>query len=141
MTSNIIQTLQTAIGPMILISAIGLLLLTMTNRLGRTIDRARHLATIEPGDGIALDGQLPVLFHRARILRRAILWATASALCGALLIIGIFISALLGVFPPWLIVPLFSGAMVSLIVSLIFFMSDINLSLRALKVEIETRRN
>ena len=36
-----IPTLQTAIGPVILISGVALLLLTMTNRLGRAIDRAR----------------------------------------------------------------------------------------------------
>ena len=35
--------LQVAIGPVILISGVGLLLLTLTNRYGRTIDRARHI--------------------------------------------------------------------------------------------------
>jgi len=41
---ELIPVLQTAIGPVILISGIGLLLLTMTNRLGRVIDRARGLS-------------------------------------------------------------------------------------------------
>ena len=40
---QIIPELRDAIGPVILISGVGLLLLTMTNRLGRTIDRARQL--------------------------------------------------------------------------------------------------
>ena len=40
---ELIPVLQVAIGPVILISGVGLLLLTMTNRYGRTIDRARHL--------------------------------------------------------------------------------------------------
>jgi hypothetical protein len=35
--------LQTAIGPVILISGVGLLLFSMTNRSGRVIDRARLL--------------------------------------------------------------------------------------------------
>jgi hypothetical protein len=39
---QIIPELQDAIGPVILISGVGLLLLTMTNRLGRAIDRARQ---------------------------------------------------------------------------------------------------
>ena len=37
-TIAIVPILQTAIGPVILISGVGLLLLTMTNRLARTID-------------------------------------------------------------------------------------------------------
>ncbi len=41
--NEIVPVLQVAIGPVILISGVGLLLLTMTNRLGRAIDRARQL--------------------------------------------------------------------------------------------------
>ena len=40
---QIVPELRDAIGPVILISGVGLLLLTMTNRLGRAIDRARLL--------------------------------------------------------------------------------------------------
>ena len=40
---QIIPELRDAIGPVILFPASGLLLLTMTNRLGRAIDRARQL--------------------------------------------------------------------------------------------------
>ena len=47
LVAQMIPVLQTAIGPMILISGLGLILLTMTNRLGRTIDRVRIL-TAEP---------------------------------------------------------------------------------------------
>ena len=39
---QIIPELRDAIGPVILISGVGRLLLTMTNRLGRAIDRARR---------------------------------------------------------------------------------------------------
>ena len=41
---DLIPVLQVAIGPVILISGVGLLLLSMTNRFGRVIDRARSLA-------------------------------------------------------------------------------------------------
>ena len=41
--ANLIPSLQLSIGPVILISGIGLILLSMTNRFGRVIDRARHL--------------------------------------------------------------------------------------------------
>ncbi len=40
---ELIPVLQVAIGPVILISGVGLLLLSMTNRLSRVIERARNL--------------------------------------------------------------------------------------------------
>ena len=39
--ADLLPILQTAIGPVILVSGVGLLILSMTNRLGRAIDRAR----------------------------------------------------------------------------------------------------
>ena len=41
---DLVPILQMAVGPVILISGVGLLLLSMTNRLGRVIDRSRLLA-------------------------------------------------------------------------------------------------
>jgi hypothetical protein len=41
--SDLIPILQVSIGPVILISGVGLLLLTLTNRLGRIVDRSRIL--------------------------------------------------------------------------------------------------
>lgn len=41
--NELIPVLQSALGPLILISGIGLLLLIMTKCLGRAIDRARLL--------------------------------------------------------------------------------------------------
>jgi CHASE3 domain sensor protein len=40
---ELIPVLQVAIGPVILISGVSLLMLTLTNRYGRTIDRARQI--------------------------------------------------------------------------------------------------
>jgi hypothetical protein len=81
---DLIPTLQTAIGPVILISGVALLLLTMTNRLGRAIDRARligaGLAEAEPPARTALEAQLRILWRRARLIRSAIALATISAL-------------------------------------------------------------
>jgi hypothetical protein len=63
---QLIPVLQTAIGPVILISGVGLLLLTMTNRLGRAIDRARILAgEIQNADDVKrvkIAGQLQILW-------------------------------------------------------------------------------
>jgi Protein of unknown function (DUF2721) len=136
---NLIPTLQVAVGPVILISGVGLLLLSMTNRLGRLIDRARQLAEAHrcgtEADQARLKGQLEILWARARWVRASIVWASAAALLAALLVIILFLSTLL----QWPLAPvlviLFGGCMVAIIGALVYFIRDINLSLKALQLE------
>jgi len=138
---DLIPVLQVAVGPVILISGVGLLLLTMTNRLGRAIDRTRALAEkfilADEGARPRLREQLRVLWGRAKNLRLAITLAAASALCSGLLVIFIFVAALWGYGNGWFIVMLFVAALASLIISLILFIHDINQSLAALGVELD----
>lgn len=133
---ELVSILQTAIGPVILISGVGLLLLTMTNRLGRTIDRARILSAHTAKEQQRTRSQLSILWRRARILRLSIMLASTSALCAALLVIFLFLRALMNVDYAWLVCGLFIGSMVSLIGSLSLFLRDINHSLAALKLEL-----
>src|SRR4051794_25099430 len=97
---QLFPVLQLAVGPVILISGIGLLLLSMTNRFGRTVDRARVLAadlrsTTTDDDRTRCQRQIDILARRAGLLRRAITLASISILFAALLIGTIFIAALL----------------------------------------------
>ena len=138
--AQLIPVLQTAIGPVILISGIGLLLLTMTNRLGRAIDRARILVgslqnTTEAKEEKTV-AQLRILWGRARMIRLAIALASFSALTAAILIIVLFSTALWQIGSAGVIVALFMVCMVSLIGSLVIFIRDINQSLAALKLEL-----
>jgi hypothetical protein len=141
LVTQLVPVLQTAIGPVILISGIGLLLLTMTNRLGRAIDRARILVGTLPNttdtrrDKIA--AQLQILWRRARLIRLAIALASVSALAAAILIIVLFLTALWQIETSWIIVILFIVCMMCLIGSLALFIHDINQSLAALKLELE----
>lgn len=128
-----------AVGPVILISGVGLLLLSMTNRLGRVIDRARILYRELRMEGHVdrerIQAQLEILHWRAILMRRAIVLASLSVLLAAFLIISLFLTALLHVDAAWLILLLFTGCLVALIASLIVSMRDINQSLRALELE------
>ncbi len=141
LVTQLVPVLQTAIGPVILISGVGLLLLTMTNRLGRAIDRARILVGTLPNttetrrDKIA--AQLHILWRRARLIRLAIALASVSALAAAILIIVLFLTALWQIETSWIIVILFIVCMLCLIGSLALFIHDINQSLAALKLELE----
>lgn len=137
---ELIPVIQTAVGPVILISGVGLLLLSMTNRFGRVVDRSRILARELPAavapDREHLATQLAVLYRRAKIIRLAIILATASVLLAGLLIMALFLAALLHVEAAILVTLCFIFCMASLIASLVVFLVDLHVSLTALRVEL-----
>lgn len=140
--SELVPILQTAIGPVILISGIGMLLLTMTNRLGRVIDRSRMLSSElkrHPDAQLPINAQLKILAYRATLVQRAITLATVSVLLAAILIITLFFTALFRLEDAWLISLLFIGCMLSLIGSITAFIRDVNQSLVALRMELENK--
>jgi hypothetical protein len=148
--SELIPVIQMAVGPVILISGVGLLLLSMTNRFARVIDRSRALAaalrdlpqnnahattqTTASRERLAL--QLQMLRRRANLLRTSITLATISVLLAALLVITIFITALLQSDSALAVIIFFLACMFLLILSLIFFLQDLNLSLEAMKLDV-----
>lgn len=138
--SQIVPVLQVAIGPVILISGVGLLLLTLTNRLGRAIDRARQLKAELPKrtepDREQVVAQVAILYRRARLIRLSITLAALSALLASALIIILFLAALLRWEEGLLVSLLFMACMTALFASLVAFIGDINLSLQALKLEL-----
>jgi hypothetical protein len=137
--TELIPTLQLSISPVILISGVGLIMLSMTNRYGRVIDRVRSLNRDLPGATeevrACVLAQLKILSVRAHLVRAAIALAGLSVLLAALLIISLFLGVLFRIPVAEAIVTQFILCMLSLILSLILFISDINLSLKALWLE------
>lgn len=137
--AELVPILQLAIGPVILISGVGLLLLSMTNRFGRVLDRSRALAEAlrrnPEQDRERVCGQLQILSRRARLIRLAITLAALSVLLAAVLVIAMFVIALLHLESSVIVIGLFAGCLISLIGSLGVFIRDINLSLAALELE------
>jgi hypothetical protein len=139
--AELVPVLQIAIGPVILISGVGLLLLSMTNRLGRAIDRARILrgewSIAEPLVQKRLTAQLHILWRRADIIRQSIFLASLSLLLAACLIITLFGEALMRWDAVGVLIILFVGCLSALIGSLVLFIWDVNQSLAALRLELE----
>jgi hypothetical protein len=137
--TDLIPTLQLAIGPVILISGVGLILLSMTNRFGRIIDRSRilteDLRRAPRATRPKILEQLKILASRAITVRSAISLAAISVLLAAILIITLFVGALLDLAMAALIVGLFILCMLSLIVALLLFIADMRLSLKAFWLE------
>lgn len=138
--SQLIPILQVAIGPVVLVSGVGLLILSLTNRLGRVIDRGRSLSRelpeIPERNRSRITSQLKILSQRADLLQHAIIFATFCVLFAAVLVITLFFTAALQIEDAWLIGLLFIGAMGSLILSLIAFIQELNQSLIAFRLDI-----
>jgi hypothetical protein len=138
---QIIPELRDAVGPVILISGVGLLLLTMTNRLGRCIDRARSLKReldkLPGGERGAAEAQIQIIYRRAKIIRVAILFSVTSALLAALLVMLLFLAAWFQFHVAVLAGIIFIACLGSLCASLVAFILDINIALQALRLELE----
>ncbi len=138
--SDIVQVLQTAVTPVVLISGVGLLLLTMTNRFGRLTDRTRQLASLvknsQGSEQESFRAQLRILSQRGKLLRRSIAEAGVCVLFAALLIITLFITTLAHTTLEWLDSTFFVLSLVFLILSLVDFIRDVYRALEAIALEV-----
>jgi hypothetical protein len=137
---QLVPVLQLAIGPVILISGVGLLLLSLTNRMGRLIDRSRllhreRIAAADPARRGSVDAQIAIIDRRAGMLRRAITLTGVTVLLVSVLILVLFLAALLHLELGWLIVMLFAGAIFALIAGMVEFLREIRASLDAMRLE------
>lgn len=137
----LIQILQTAISPVTLISGVGLLVLSMTNRFARTTDRARELARTarheSPDLAANLHVQIRILYRRSRILLYAISLALTSVFFISLVIVSLFVGSVLNLDQHIWIGMLFTLSLLSLAASLALFIHDMTLALQALKLELK----
>lgn len=138
--AEFIPVLQMAVGPVVLISGVGLLLGSLTNRLGRVVDRGRILAGELRGAPESIRPhtaeQLKILVRRARLLKRSIVFAVLCVLLVAILIIALFIIAAMKIEAVWLIGVLFVATLGALVVSLVTFLQELNLALRVFHLDI-----
>lgn len=133
--------LQTSISPIALISGVGLLLLSMTNRLSRVIDRSRsltaHLRDADDEGTAQRDRvQLRVLARRARLLWASITAVMVTVICACTMVLLLTAMTFLRVNLRLAVVTLFFVALLALLVSALVFFGDVLLSLRALRAEI-----
>lgn len=139
--NSLLSGIQLAITPVILISGMGALMLTLTNRMGRIVDRTRGIAgqllAAEAAERPHLETQLTILWQRAQLIRRAVTFTGLSMLVACLLVVAIFGGALLDRNFGVVILVLFAASVLLLIASLVAFLRDIYVSLHALRLEVE----
>lgn len=139
--SSLLSIIQLSITPVILISGLGGLLIALTNRMARIVDRTRSLSgLIRETDGVDrehLVEQMKVMWHRANLVRWSVTCAASSMLVACLLIGEIFLSAMLGKELALLMVTLFGLSLLFLITSLVLFLRDLFISLVAIDIEVK----
>jgi len=137
---SILPLIQLSITPVILISGLGALVISMTNRMGRIVDRTRNLAgaarQARDEERTHLERQLRILFRRAKLMRLAMTLVASSMFVSGLLIMLIFLSALSGVQLAAAILAVFLVSVVLMLGGLAAFVADIWVSLNALNTEV-----
>jgi len=138
--AQLVPILTASIAPVIVISGVALLLLSMTNRYTHLTERMRALVKdIESvDDGTRRDSlveQVRILYRRARILRLAIILDSLSILFVAITVLSLFAEQVLGVGVDYVSVPCFGLSLIALLGSLYFFIRDVGISLSALELE------
>jgi hypothetical protein len=140
-TRIFIQFLQSSIAPIALISGVGLILLSLTNRLGRTIDRSRQLInelkSAEQHRRNVVLAEIAVLHRRNRYLKTAMAGIAFSILTSSLMIPVLLLMNVSSINLSYLGSFLLILSIGGIIVSAIFLFADVSLTLKALELEMK----
>jgi hypothetical protein len=122
-----------------MISGVGLLLLTITNRLGRSVDRIRFLVTELDHENVKRreekQNEIKILYKRSRFLRNSIGWLVVSVISNCTIIPILFVMNFSTLNLSMVVYGLFVVSITSLFVSSIYFFRDILIGLHAVKLE------
>ncbi len=139
--STIAHLIQLAIAPVFLLAGIGAILNVLAQRLARIVDRARVLEaeynSLDESERSRAATELEILDRRMSVVNRAISACTASALFVCLVISILFVADLAQIEWGRPIAVLFILAMLLLIAGLLFFLYEIRLAARSLRVRQE----
>lgn len=135
--TDIARTIQLAVAPVFLLTALGTLLGVLTNRLARVVDRARVLMA-RPADTARAsappEDELAILARRRILVNYAITSATFSALAVCTVIAAAFMAFIIERDLSVLMACLFIAAMASFIAALLFFLREILLTVSTLRI-------
>ena len=135
--ADITRTIQLAVAPVFLLSALGTVLSVLANRLGRIIDRARALenrfATLADEEQRRARTELDTLSGRARLIHRALMSSVGASLAVCLLISAAFVGYLIDTNLGLIVAGLFIAAMGLFAFALVNFIREAVLSLGSLR--------
>ncbi|MCP4487966.1 MAG: DUF2721 domain-containing protein [Gammaproteobacteria bacterium] len=135
---TIAHVIDISVAPVFLLAGISGLLMVLTNRLARTIDRSRSLqATINrqllPEHRTAIDHEMASLLKRSRYINLAINFATVSALLVCCVIITLFLGNLISANVAIVVASLFIVCMIILVAAFSCFLAEVFIASRSLR--------
>ncbi len=139
--ADFVQVLQASIAPSVMISGVGLLLLSFSNRLSRPLDRIRQLKKeyekAPDGQKAVLLEQIEIFYRRCKILRNAVGALTVSLFFMSIVILILFISLTVQTyfFRPLMRVS-FVLSILAMITGVVFFFWDVLVTLKSIRLEI-----
>jgi hypothetical protein len=139
--STIAQLIQLSIGPVFLLAGVGAILNVLATRLARIVDRVRHLEEAFVDSSLLRQqlarSELKRLSMRMKLANWSITVCTASALCVCLVVAILFIGGLEDSSFGQYIAALFVLTMALMVIGLVFFLLEVRIAGRSLKVRYE----
>jgi hypothetical protein len=138
-TENVAKLIQLALGPVFLISGVGITLSMLTQRLARIVDRARKLEASRENPSseeklVHIDEDLKVIFRRARHINAAIALSTTSALLTTLVVTLLFASEFMPLSVGGAIAVMFVASMVCLSTAFLMFLLEVRIATNSLRI-------
>jgi hypothetical protein len=138
---DVARAIQLALAPVFLLTGIAGILNVMSSRLGRIIDRGRHLTESPSLKSILtterIAAELRTLERRRRLANAAITACTLSALLVCMVIAMLFVEVLLHLHLKWLQGSLFTTSMAALMLGLSLFLREVHLATHSVHSELE----
>ena len=134
----IAQTIQLALAPVFVLVAIGNILNLLSSRLGRVVDRSRHLQgrhmATEGIDHDMVVAEIRLLDQRIRLITRAVSTLVMSGLAIGITVAVLFLQQLLGADLQLVAASTFVMAIVLLMSALLLFMRETRVSAQQLRI-------
>ncbi len=135
--TDITHTIQLAVAPVFLLTAVGTTLSVFTTRLARIVDRARRVEArpvgVDPSADEANRRELQVLSLRARLIHLALTFGTSCAILICLVIAVAFVGYLVGARVGVGLAVLFILAVGAYVVALLCFLREVFMAIQNLR--------
>ena len=138
--TDLAKAIQLALAPAFLLTGMATLLGVMTGRLARIVDQGKSLVESQSefvsAEDASIDLRRSALEQRRHLTSIALTVTTIAALLVCVVIAGLFVEVMLQTPFKWLLSAFFAAAMLALVVGLTFFLREVHLAMRTVRIDV-----